>query len=103
MRDALQQTMGNFFPFGMEEMGRQNMAMLERAMSLFTPFYRPPQQAPETSAPAEAPARAELEEEIAGLRAEVDRLRTELQEARRSTAETEAPPVRAARAKPATG
>jgi len=41
MRVAMQQTMGNFFPFGIEEMGRQNMAMMERAMSLFTgPFYR---------------------------------------------------------------
>ena len=29
------------FPFGnMEEVGRQNMAMMERAFSLFTPFYR---------------------------------------------------------------
>jgi len=42
MRVAMQQTMGNFFPFGIEEMGRQNIAMMERAMSLFTgPFYRP--------------------------------------------------------------
>src|SRR5579863_1795929 len=40
MRAALQQTMGNFFPFGMEEVGRQNVAMMERAMTLFAPFYR---------------------------------------------------------------
>ena len=32
---------GHLFPFGnMEEVGRQNMAMMERAFSLFTPFYR---------------------------------------------------------------
>ncbi len=44
MRSAMQKTMGNFFPFSnaaMEEVGRQNMAMVERAMSLFSPFYRP--------------------------------------------------------------
>src|SRR5579859_4391107 len=40
MRVAMQQTMGNFFPFGMEEVGRQNLAMMERAMSLFAPFGR---------------------------------------------------------------
>jgi polyhydroxyalkanoate synthesis repressor PhaR len=41
MRDAMQQTMGNLLPPGLEEMRRQNIAMMERAMSLFTPFYRP--------------------------------------------------------------
>ena len=41
MRAAMQKTMGNLFPFGnMEEVRRQNMAMMERALSLFTPFYR---------------------------------------------------------------
>ena len=44
MRAAMQKTMGSIgtmFPFGnMEEVSRQNMAMMERAFSLFTPFYR---------------------------------------------------------------
>jgi polyhydroxyalkanoate synthesis repressor PhaR len=41
VRAAMQQTMGSFFPFGnIEEINRQNMAMMERAMSLFTPFQR---------------------------------------------------------------
>ena len=40
MRATMQQTMGNLFPFAnIEEMSRQNIAMMERAMSLFTPFY----------------------------------------------------------------
>jgi len=42
MRSAVQQTVGTFFPVNMQEVGRQNMAMMERAMALFTPFYRPP-------------------------------------------------------------
>src|SRR3954452_5375528 len=42
IRAAMQKTMGSIFPFGnIEEVGRQNMAMMERAFSMFTPFYRP--------------------------------------------------------------
>src|SRR3984957_19965042 len=44
VRATMQKTMGSMgtlFPFGnMEEVSRQNMAMMERAFSLFTPFYR---------------------------------------------------------------
>ncbi len=75
MRAAMQQTMGNFFPFAnIEEVGRQNMAMMERAMSLFTPFgYREQEQAdPRGSA---APV---LQDEVKALRAEVEFLRAQL-------------------------
>lgn len=72
MRKAVEQTMGTFFPFGMEEVGRQNMAMMERAMSLFTPFA-PGQEAPK------AP-----QDETERLRAEVERLSAELAAMKRS-------------------
>jgi polyhydroxyalkanoate synthesis repressor PhaR len=75
IRAAMQKTMGSMgtlFPFGMEEVGRQNMAMMERAFSLFTPFYR----GQDAGAP---PAQSE---EIAALRAEVELLRRQLEEAR---------------------
>jgi polyhydroxyalkanoate synthesis repressor PhaR len=73
MQQAVQQTMGSFFPFGMEEVGRQNMAMMERAMSLFAPFGRPgegmePRPAPNTPPP----------DEVDVLRAEVEFLRAQL-------------------------
>jgi polyhydroxyalkanoate synthesis repressor PhaR len=85
MRSAMQKTMGNLFPFGnIEEVGRQNMAMMERAFSLFTPFYRPG-EANDASAPQEPP-------EVAVLRAEVERLRREL-EALKSQAETQPKPA----------
>jgi len=39
MRDYFQNTLGGMFPFGrLEEMGKQNLAMFERAMRMFTPF-----------------------------------------------------------------
>jgi polyhydroxyalkanoate synthesis repressor PhaR len=89
MRAAMQKTMGNLFPFAnmpnMEEVGRQNMAIMERAFSMFTPFYRGPEPGgadPATGAspspphtdpgPAQSP-------EIAALRAEVESLRRQLE------------------------
>ena len=48
----------------MEEVGRQNMAMMERAFSLFTPFYR-------GRTPGQD-RRATVAQEIAALRAEVE-------------------------------
>ncbi|HUZ64018.1 MAG TPA: polyhydroxyalkanoate synthesis repressor PhaR [Acetobacteraceae bacterium] len=74
LRDTMQQTMGTLFPFDIEQMGRQNIAMMERAMSLFTPFYRAP-DGPEADAPAGPP---DLLEEINSLRAEVARLQAAL-------------------------
>ena len=71
MRATMQKTMGTMFPFNMEEVGRQNMAMMERAMSMFTPFYRPTE-------PTAANAPDPRADEIASLRAELERLRTEL-------------------------
>jgi polyhydroxyalkanoate synthesis repressor PhaR len=75
IRAAMQKTMGNLFPFGgstMEEVGRQNLAMMERALSLFSPFYRP------TEPQAQAPSPNAADEEIAALRAEVESLKRQL-------------------------
>jgi polyhydroxyalkanoate synthesis repressor PhaR len=85
MRTTMQQTMGSFFPFGnMEEMGRQNMAMMERAMSLFTPFYRPGEARPPEAEPAASAAASAPGPGSAGLEAtrELVRLRTEVEELR---------------------
>lgn len=70
---AVQQTMGPFFPPGLEEVGRQNRAMMERAMSLFTPFL--PQD-------GKAEAKPAGQSEVDALRAEVETLRKQLAEAR---------------------
>ena len=79
MRKAMQQTMGNLFPFNIEEMGRQ----MERAMTLFSPFYRPPGAGlPQDMPAAESQAAGRAEEEIEALRAEVASLRRQLADAR---------------------
>jgi polyhydroxyalkanoate synthesis regulator protein len=78
MRVAMQQTMGNFFPFGMEEVGRQNMAMMERAMSLFSPFAR----GAEAGEPRSQVSASSPQDEMTALRAEVEFLRAQLARAR---------------------
>jgi polyhydroxyalkanoate synthesis regulator protein len=60
----MQDSMGAL-PAPLAELGKQNMAMFERAMSLFSPF-----------------ARGEGED-VASLKAEVARLKAELAEAQR--------------------
>lgn len=70
VRVTVQETVGTLFP-GIEEVRRQNMAMMERAMAMFAPFYHPP----------ETPAlggEADPERELAILRAEVEALRKAL-------------------------
>lgn len=40
MRDYMRQTLDGLFPFqGFEEMSKQNMAMFEQAMKMFSPFH----------------------------------------------------------------
>ena len=39
MRQSMQETIGGMFPFGnLDEMGKQNMALFENAMKMFTPL-----------------------------------------------------------------
>ena len=79
MRQAMQQTMGSFFPFRVDEVGRQNMAMMERAMSLFSPFY--PGDGKDMPRPSATEAAGQaVEEELAMLRAEIETLRAKLAE-----------------------
>jgi len=78
MREAMQQTIGNLLPPGLEEMRRQNVAMMERAMSLFSPFHRP-SGADQASGEPDAPAGdTEPQHLIAALQREVDELRRKL-------------------------
>ncbi len=98
LRSAVSQTMGTFMPPGFEEIGRQNMAMIERALNLFTPFYRgeggegahggEPGPAADTVAGAVVgAARAVAGGAAQGTeRAEIDALRAEVEALRRQLA-----------------
>lgn len=71
MRHSVEQTMGGFLPFtSLEEMGKQQKAMMERAMSLFSPF-RPP----EPASPTAAPTVEDLQTEIETLKRQLDALK----------------------------
>jgi polyhydroxyalkanoate synthesis repressor PhaR len=73
VRRTVEQTMGGFMPFGgLEEVGKQNMAMMERAMNLFAPF-RTGAEAPET--PPESARLAALQAEVEALRRQVETLK----------------------------
>jgi polyhydroxyalkanoate synthesis repressor PhaR len=79
MREAMHHTMGNLLPPGLEEMRRQNIAMMERAMSLFTPFYpgaRDSEPAEPAATPIAVPVAVPGRAEFEALQHEVDRLRT---------------------------
>ncbi len=106
MREAMQQTMGNLFP-GMGDLGRQNIAMMERAMSLFAPFYRAganaaadqgisPAPQPNGAAPAPTPhpAPPQPAPEMEAMRHEIEVLRQQLAAARMTAITTEHAPTR---------
>ncbi|EFH13175.1 polyhydroxyalkanoate synthesis repressor PhaR [Pseudoroseomonas cervicalis] len=77
MRASVEQAMGGFNPLaGLEEVGKQNMAMMERAMSLFSPFGAKP-------GGAAAQPSAEDSAEVAELKAELRQLRQQMAELQR--------------------
>jgi len=90
MQETMRQTVGKLMPPGLgtglpsgfEEATRQNLAMMERAMNLFSPFPRPP--------PAET-TQPHPEDELVTLRAEVEKLRHELAIERARVTKTKKP------------
>ena len=94
MRVAMQSTIGNFIPFGIEEVSRQNMAMMERAMTLFSPFsHREGDDKAGGVSDAEGQGASAHESEIVALRAEVETLRQALAERRDTVASLAANPA----------
>lgn len=106
LRQVVQQTFIPFMPAGVEEMGRQNMAMIERAMSMFNPFHRgsePLPPAPDASALVDAAqqlpgahasdtqAHDARAEEMHRLQSEVESLRGQLAAARAMSVMVHAP------------
>lgn len=82
MRSYMTEALNGMFPFArFEDMGRHNMAMFQRAMSMFNPFAAAGSQGTPTGGtkPAEGgkPAGA-AETELSDLRAQVDLMRQQL-------------------------
>src|SRR5512145_250931 len=82
MRKYLEGTFGNLFPFGpqLEEMGKQNMALFENAMKMFSPYYgagRGPAGAAGASADRDA---APSEADIDALKAQLAAMQKQLDE-----------------------
>ena len=88
MRQVMQQTFTPFLPMGVDELSRQNIALMERAMAMFNPFHRPgeggklPEPAPSQPPPAAADAAPAASLEIDTLRHEIESLRAQLAIAR---------------------
>ncbi len=91
MQNTMQSTIGNLFPFGgVDQLGKQNMAMMERAMSLFSPFGRGQEEGesaqPDAGSPAQpaavAPGDVSSSGDVSALRGEIERLRNELAQAK---------------------
>lgn len=73
MRQYMRDTLDGFMPFGQfEEMGKQNMALFESAMKMFSPFYA-----------AEGRAREKGEEGKGGGEADLDELKSRLNQMQR--------------------
>ena len=77
MRKSLQDAFGGLFPFGgLEEMGKQNMALFEKTMKMFSPF--PPAgergDKPREQAPADDANLRELTDRLNTLQKQIDAL-----------------------------
>jgi polyhydroxyalkanoate synthesis repressor PhaR len=79
MRKSLQQTFGGMFPFGkLEEMGKQNLALFEQTMKMFSPFGA---QGTAAAKPAEKP---EPEGDIKELNDRINTLQKQVEELTKS-------------------
>lgn len=73
MRQAMRQTMEGLFPFApqLEDITKQNIAMMERAFGMFSPFYK--------GTGADGTAGVPDDRDIHALRAEVEMLRAQIE------------------------
>ncbi len=81
MRKYLQDTFDGLFPFGnLEEMGKQNMALLEQTMKMFSPFAEE-ESTPQQNGAADAPSggAAAQPNELADLKNKIETLQHELE------------------------
>jgi polyhydroxyalkanoate synthesis repressor PhaR len=79
MRRYVADAFGEMFPFQrFDEMGRQNMALFQRAMSMFNPFAAAQNQQQGEGGKESSPAPAGDPDDIAALKEQVDNLQKKL-------------------------
>ncbi|HEX6978589.1 MAG TPA: polyhydroxyalkanoate synthesis repressor PhaR [Alphaproteobacteria bacterium] len=81
IRNYMQEAFGGFFPFGreFEEMSKQNLALFQNAMKMFTPFAY--DAAPKKDKPSEGgPEKKSEASSIDDLRAQLDAMQKRLEE-----------------------
>ncbi len=86
IRAYMEQTFGRFFPFGrLEDMARQNLAMFQRAASMFGPFSNaggtdePPPAPPESTDPSSTP-RKDLGDQVKELEHRLEAMQRQLEQ-----------------------
>lgn len=79
MKDYFQSTFGSIFPFGgFEEMSKQNIALFERAMRMFSPFNGEIPTTAEAAATTE-PVKPRAEDKFSELQKRLDELQTQME------------------------
>ena len=77
IQEYLHDSMGGVFPMGqLEEMGRQNMAMFEKAMQMFSPFGQP---TAEDTPPPGSKEEAADQDQIDALEKKLDALQAQIE------------------------
>ena len=89
MRSYMKDAMGGMFPFGQwEEMGKQNMAVIERAMQMFTPFAAnsggEPPSGSDSAAPQPPPSNDDADD-MSALKAQLKALQEQVDSLSRGT------------------
>jgi len=85
MRDYMRNALGGLFPFNQfEEMGKQNMAMMEKAMKMFAPFAREGQAKADAEA---APTAGSGGDKLGELQKQIDALQKQVQDLGRNRRE----------------
>lgn len=76
MRKSLQDAFGGLFPFGsLEQMGKQNLALFEQTLKMFSPFPQPPGkpgEKPKEGEPGPDASLSELKQRINDLQNQID-------------------------------
>ncbi len=79
MRQYFQESFGSLFPFGsFDQMSKQNMAMIERAMRMFTPFGNQAGGATEAGK-ADTPAAPQQPVQVSDLKRQLDALQAQIE------------------------